>query len=277
MHERAVVLVLFSAILHAAWNAQLKGCSDRTQFMVTMSLAVGLLALICVPFVPTPAPASWACIAVSAVLHLGYNLLLLENYKRSDFGSAYPIARGVSPLLVTLGAFLLMRQRPTGFAVFGIAMISAGIVFLSTEKSRNGRTATISALSTGVVIAAYTVVDGMGVQRSGNTISYTVWIFATYLLMPVVLLLLREPFRIASTNSLLRPTTAAVFSLAAYTLVLWATHYADVGIVSALRETSVLWAILMSRIFLGEAFTGRRLASALMICSGVMLLVAKSG
>jgi drug/metabolite transporter (DMT)-like permease len=275
MHGWAITLVLLSAILHATWNAQLKGCDDRAQFMVNMCLTTGVLALTCAPFVPWPSKPSWMCVAVSSVLHIAYNLLLLQNYKRSDLGSAYAIARGISPFLVTLGAFILMRQRPSAFSVAGVVMISAGIIFLSTGEAKTDRYATLSALTTGVIIAAYTVVDGMGVQRSQSTLSYIVWVFASYLLMPAVLLLLRMPVRAITVESLPRPAAAGVFSLAAYTLVLWATHYADVGIVSALRETSVLWAVIIGRRFLGEAFTWRRTASALIICCGVMLLVAK--
>jgi drug/metabolite transporter (DMT)-like permease len=276
MHEFAIALVLFSAILHATWNAQLKGGGDRPQFMTTMSLVMGLAALICTAFVPLPAKSAWVCVAVSAALHIAYNLLLLQNYKISDFASSYPIARGISPLLVTLGAFLLMHQRPNAFAIAGVATISAGIVFLSTGKYKTGAFATLSALATGAIIAAYTVVDGMGVQRSQNTLSYAMWVFASYLLMPVVLLLLRFPVRVLHADSLPRATGAGTISLAAYTIVLWATHYAAVGIVSALRETSVLWAIVIGRVFLGEAFTWRRAASASLICCGVILLVAMS-
>jgi drug/metabolite transporter (DMT)-like permease len=275
MHGYAVALVLFSAILHATWNAQLKGTSDRAQFMVNMCLAVGGLSLICVPFLPWPSMSSWTCIGISAVLHFVYNLLLLQNYKRSDLGSAYAIARGVSPFLVTLGAFVLMRQRPSALAIAGVALISAGIIFLSTGQAKTGKFATISALATGATIAAYTVVDGMGVQRSQSTFSYTVWVFASYLLMPAVLLLFRIPIRAIALQSFPRAAGAGVFSLAAYTLVLWATHYADVGIVSALRETSVLWAIIIGRAFLGEAFTWRRTASAITICCGITLLVMR--
>jgi drug/metabolite transporter (DMT)-like permease len=276
MHERAVILVLLSALLHATWNAQLKGSGDRARFMANMSVAMGAIAMLCVPFVPLPASSSWVCVAISAILHIGYNLLLLENYRKNDFGSAYPIARGISPFLVTVGAFFVMRQRPSGFAVAAIAMISMGIVFLSTERAKTGRRTTLSAVATGVSIAAYTVVDGLGVQRSGSTFSYTVWVFASYLFMPLVLMLLRIPGSRVKINSMSRPMGAAVFSLLAYALVLWATHYVDVGIVSALRETSVLWAVVMSRVFLGEAFTWRRLSSALMICLGVFLLVANT-
>jgi drug/metabolite transporter (DMT)-like permease len=275
MHEYAVALVLLSAVLHATWNAQLKGSTDRSQFMANMSTSMGALALLCVPFVPLPTGTAWVCIALSAVLHIAYNLLLLQNYRISDFSSAYPIARGISPLLVSFGAFLLMHQRPNSFAIAGVTMISAGIVFLSTGKARAGARATTSALATGVTIAAYTVTDGMGIQRSQSTLSYTVWVFASYLMMPFVLLLLRTPVKPIVAANLPRAAAAGAFSLAAYTLVLWATHYVDVGIVSALRETSVLWAIVIGRLFLGEAFTWRKVASALTICSGITLLILR--
>ena len=276
MHAHAVTLVLLSALLHATWNAQLKGSNNRSQFMANMSTFMGVLALICLPFVPAPVGSAWACIALSAVLHTVYNLLLLQNYRISDFSSAYPIARGISPLLVTLGAFLLMHQRPNIFVLCGVAMISTGIVFLSTGKDKAGTRATLSALMTGAIIAAYTVTDGMGIQRSQTTLSYTAWVFASYLLMPIVLLLLRVPVQIIKNEDLPRAAGAGAFSLAAYTLVLWATHYVDVGVVSALRETSVLWAVVLGRVFLGEVFTWRRAVSASIICLGIASLVFKS-
>src|ERR1700759_5099752 len=119
MHEFAISLVLLSAILHATWNAQLKSGTDRPQFMTTMSLVMGVVALICAAFVPLPARSAWVCVVVSAVMHVAYNLLLLQNYRISDFASSYPIARGISPLLVTFGAFVLMHQRPNLFAICG--------------------------------------------------------------------------------------------------------------------------------------------------------------
>jgi drug/metabolite transporter (DMT)-like permease len=272
----ATILVLLSAIFHATWNAQLKGSSDRSQFMANMSTSIGALALTCLPFVPFPVRAAWGCIAVSTVLHVAYNLLLLQNYRISDFSSAYPIARGISPLLVTFGAFILVHQRPSVFAICGVAMISAGIVFLSTGKDKAGTRATLSALATGAVIAAYTVTDGIGVRHSPTTFSYTAWVFASYLLMPVVLLLLRKPVQIVKSENLPRAMGAGAFSLAAYTLVLWAARYVDFGVVSALRETSVLWATLLARLFLGEAFTWRKTVSGSMICLGIAALVLKS-
>jgi drug/metabolite transporter (DMT)-like permease len=278
MHGIALLLVLLSAIFHATWNAQLKGCEDRAQFLMNMCLVVGVLALLCVLFAGWPSGSatsrgSWGCVGLSAILHIAYNLLLLQNYRRSDLGSAYATARGVSPLLVTVGGFLLMQQRPSVSTVAGIAMISSGILFLSTEKAADGRRATLIALATGAVIGAYTVVDGIGVRHSQNTLSYTAWVFASYLLTPAVLRLMRMPVHTTTLRGLPQAAIAGVFSLAAYTLVLWATRYADIGIVSALRETSVLWAVVIGQRFLGETFTWRRIASASIICGGVILLV----
>jgi drug/metabolite transporter (DMT)-like permease len=134
--------------------------------------------------------------------------------------------------------------------ICGAAMISLGILFLSTGKEKAGTRATISALAIGAVIAAYSVTDGIGIQQFHNTLTDTTWVFASYLLIPLVLLVLRVPVQIVKTENLPRAAGAGAFSLAAYTLVLGATRYVDVGLVSALRETSVLWAIVLGGLLL---------------------------
>ncbi len=273
MRGYAIPIVLLSAVLHAAWNAQMKGSTDRSRFLASMTAAVGLLAGLSIPFVPAPSRAAWACIGLSSALHLFYNFLLLQNYRISNFSTAYPIARGVSPLLITVGALVLMRQRPHIIAVAGVAMISIGILYLAKEQSRMGARATLFALGTGVAIAAYTVTDTIGVQRSGSTLSYVVWIFASYLLMPPGLLLLQNPIRFEKIQDSLRAVGAGALSMTAYFLVLWATHYVDVGIVSALRETSVLWALVIAHFLLGEPFTWKRFCSASAVCVGIVLLI----
>lgn len=273
MHGFAVSLVLLSATCHATWNAQLKSGNDRAQFMSSMSLLMALLSLACAGFVPLPVRSAYPCLFVSAVLHILYNLLLLQNYRSSDFATSYPVARGISPLLVTVGAFLFLKQRPNPLALGGIALISLGIVFVATGRRRMSLAGTLSAAATGTVIAAYTVVDGLGVQRAGGALSYSAWLFATYLFMPAVLLLLRFRVQLISRNDWTKAAGAGTLSLVAYTLVLWGTQYVPIGLVSALRETSVLWAVLIGYVFLGEALTWRRTVSACMIFAGISLVV----
>ena len=276
MHVSVLILVLLSAILHAAWNAQLKSGKDQAQFMASMSLAVATISLLCVPLVGLPSVRSWPCIVASGALHILYNFLLLQKYKNTDFSSAYPISRGVSPVLVTLGAFLTMHQRLAWTTLLGVGLISGGILLQITGKNRLALPLTLPAFATGGTIAAYTVVDTIGVQRTDSTASYSVWIFASYLFVPLLLRLLRMRVRLFDRASLPGATSAGVFSLVAYTIVLWATHYVAVGTVSALRETSVLWAAVIGRVFLGEALTRRKVGSAILICCGVILLVGSN-
>ena len=184
MHASALVLVLLSAVLHAAWNAQLKSGKDQAQFMASMSLAVATISLLCVPLVGLPGIRSWPCIVASGALHILYNFLLLQKYKNTDFSSAFPISRGVSPILVTLGALLFIHQRLALPTLLGVGVISGGILLQITGKNRLTLPLAVPAFATGATIAAYTVVDTIGVQRSNSTASYTIWVFASYLFVP---------------------------------------------------------------------------------------------
>lgn len=274
MHGFALALVLVSAVLHATWNALLKSGTERPQFMASMSLVVGVTALLATMFVPFPGRDAWVCIAVSAVLHIGYNLLLLAKYSTSDFAATYPMSRGSSPLLVALAAFLLLHQRLNGAMLAGVAMVSGGILLIAMGRDRIDKSSTFAALWTGATIAAYTVTDSLGVERAHNAMGYSMWIFASYLLMPLVLRGMRFRVRVSATASLPTAAMAGLFSLAAYTIVLWATQYVRVGIVSAMRETSVLWALVIGFVFLGERFTWRRAISAAFICIGIVFLLS---
>ncbi len=276
MHVSAIALVLLSALLHAAWNAQLKSDKDQAQFMSSMSLAVGAISLLCLPLVGRPSARSWPCIALSGALHILYNFLLLQKYKNADFSSAYPISRGVSPVLVSLGAFLFMRQHLALLSLTGIGLISGGLLLQVTGKNKLSLPLTLPAFATGATIAAYTVVDTIGVQRSESTASYSVWIFASYLFVPVLLRVLRFRVHLLDRASMPKATCGGVLSLIAYTVVLWATHSVAVGTVSALRETSVLWAAAIGRVFFGEKLTQRKMGSAVLICCGVILLVSSN-
>jgi len=161
-------LVLFAALLHASWNALLKGGNDGFWAMTVMGIATSLVCAAVAFFLPLPAPASWPYIAASALLHVGYNAFLVRAYRNGDFGSAYPIARGSSPLLVTLGAAIAVGEWPAPLGILGIILVSGGIISLAFRDRRLPEAGILYALGTGIFIAAYSVTDGMGGRLSGN-------------------------------------------------------------------------------------------------------------
>jgi drug/metabolite transporter (DMT)-like permease len=254
-------LVLFAALLHASWNALLKGGGDRLWSMTIMGLAIFLAGAVLAPLFPLPQPASWPCILASAILHVGYNAFLIRAYRNGEFGSAYPVARGSSPLLVTLGAALVAKEWPTGTALLGIALVSLGIMSLAFRGRRLPEAGILYALGTGCFIAAYSVTDGIGARLSGNASAYTLWMCLIWGATAVpVYWLRRRDLRL--WRGMRQTGTAAMgglVSLLAYGIVIFAMAHAPMGSVSALRETSVLFAILLARIFFAERLTLRRL------------------
>jgi len=267
-------LVLFAALLHASWNAVLKGGGDGLWTMTIMGIATSLACAIAAFFLPVPASASWPYIAGSALLHVGYNAFLIRAYRGGDFGSAYPIARGSSPLLVTLGAALMATEWPAWSGIFGIVLVSGGIISLAFRGRRLPESGIVYALGTGAIIAAYSVTDGMGGRLSGNTVAYTVWMCLLWGIAALPIYLLRRPDGAIWRG--FRKTGLAAFggvvSLAAYGIVIFAMSRAPMGSVSALRETSVLFAVLLARIFFAERLTARRILSAVIIAAGALCL-----
>jgi drug/metabolite transporter (DMT)-like permease len=269
-----VSLVLLAAFLHAGWNALLRGGADRLWSMTIMCLAVAMASAAVALFLAPPAKSSWIYAAISAGLHVGYNLFLVRSYRVGDLGQTYPIARGTSPLLITIAASVFAGERVGTGALLGIALVSGGIMFLAFKGRRLAVPSLPYALGTGCFIAAYSVVDGIGVRLSGAPMAYTAWMCALWgILMPWVYIALR------GTGSLftVRPgfTTAFIgglVSLLAYGLVIYAMSSAPMGAVSALRETSVVFATLIGYFFLGEKLTARKLLACSVIAIGTMAI-----
>jgi len=267
-------LVLVAAMLHACWNALLKGGRDRFWSMTVMGIATTIACALILAFLPMPLRASWPCIAGSALLHIGYNLFLIRAYRGGEFGLAYPIARGSSPLLVTLGAAVADGESPSASGIAGIVLVSGGIISLAFRGRRLPEVGILYALGTGFFIAAYSVTDGIGGRLSGNPAAYTVWLCLLWGLASVPVYWLRR--RDVRLWRGARPTLLAglggVVSLLAYGIVIFAMSRAPMGSVSALRETSVLFAVLLGRLFFAEPLTFRRIISAVVILAGVLCL-----
>lgn len=274
MPVHIVLLILFAALLHAGWNALLRSGADRLWSMTVMCLAVATASVIAALFLAPPARVSWGYAVLSAVLHVGYNLFLVRSYRAGDLGQTYPIARGCSPILVTMGASLFVGEKVSVAALLGIALVSVGIMCLAFRGRKLQVPSLPYALGTGCFIAAYSVADGIGVRLSGAPMAYTAWMSALWgLLMPAVYVGLR------GTQSLFlaRPGFGSSFagglvSLLAYGIVIYAMSVAPMGAVSALRETSVLFAALIGYLFLGESLTVLRLLACAAIAAGTVMI-----
>jgi drug/metabolite transporter (DMT)-like permease len=268
-------LVLISAAMHASWNALLKGGSDRLCSVTVMAVTTSLLAGLGALFLPGPRIASWGCIALSAVLHGVYNLLLVASYRHGDLGVSYPIARGSSPLLVAIGALVIAHERLDVLSLTGIGLISLGILGLAFEtRNASLSRALVPALLTGATIAAYTLADGIGARLSGHSQAYAAWLFVSY--GPAMLLILiiwrgrADSFRLdaeAASSAL-----GGIVSMIAYAIVIWAASVSPMGPISALRETGVVFAALLGRMFLGERLGPGRLAACTIVAVGAACL-----
>lgn len=269
-----VSLVLFAALLHASWNALLRGGADRLWSMTVMCIAIAVTCVVAAAFMAPPAAASWGYAVLSAVLHVGYNLFLVRSYRVGDLGQVYPISRGSSPALIALGAAVFAGESIAPGVLLGIALVCGGIISLAFRGRKLSVPSLPYALGTGCFIAAYSVVDGIGARLSGAPLAYTVWMCALWgVLMPMVYIGLRDARSLFSVRpGMFSAAAGGLVSLLAYGIVIYAMNEAPLGAVSALRETSVLFAALIGAIFLGETLTARRILACVVIVSGTIII-----
>ncbi|WP_250437591.1 EamA family transporter [Caballeronia sp. ATUFL_F2_KS9A] len=271
-------VVILAAVLHASWNAMLHGNRDRFLSMTWMSIAIGAVSAIVVFYLPMPAKAAWPYIVASGLVHIVYNVSLVRSYRRGDLAQAYPIARGSSPMLVTLGAAIFAHEAIGLLHALGIVLISGGIIALALQGGRVSRAGVLAALTTGVTIAIYTVIDGIGVRLSdGEALTYTAWMFMFYWFMPMIFVAKRGPAALwtpvkRAPMAVGSSLAGGLVSIAAYGIVIWAMQSGAMGTVSALRETSVVFAALIGRVFLQEAVSARRWLACVVVAVGAVCL-----
>lgn len=266
-------VVLFAAALHATWNAIVKGGGDKLLTTILIAGSGGVLAVALLPFLDHPAPASWPFIAASTVIHVAYYRLVALNYHVSDMSLAYPVMRGTAPLLVAgiSVAFLHLSLPP--LATVGIVIICAGVLSMAITPG-GGRHGIGLALLNACVIAAYTLVDGEGVRRSEHAASYTLWLYLVLgpLLVVWALATRRGQFVRYAAANWKYGLIGGIGTVASYGLALWAMTIAPVAVVSALRETSILFGVLLTATVLKERVDRRRVVAACIIAVGAIAL-----
>ncbi|MCW5680713.1 MAG: EamA family transporter [Xanthobacteraceae bacterium] len=269
--------VLAGAVMHAGWNALVKTGLDRTTSIFLLAAFQGIISLALIPLFVLPAALSWPWIAVSALLHSGYKIFLIRAYEHGDFSQVYPLARGSAPLIVAIAGIFLLNESLTAMKFAAVCAIGLGVMLMSAKFGAGEampRKALLFALGTALFTASYTLVDAVGAQLSGTASGFTLWMFAgDGILMTLYALLVRgRGLAAAVRGNVGSGIVAGVLSLGSYWIAIWAFTLAPVALVAALRETSVLFAMLIAVFLLGEKAGAQRWLAAALILAGIVLI-----
>jgi drug/metabolite transporter (DMT)-like permease len=274
-----LVAVLTAAACHAGWNALLKLRLEPVVATALVAMASGVVAVPFVLFSGLPETAAWPYVFASVVIHIGYYLTLAEAYRHGDLGQVYPIARGTAPLATAVLAALVLGEALGLLGWAGVTVVAAGILLLAVPAGQRAgpldHRSVVFALLTSLTITAYTLVDGIGARVAGSAAAYTAWLFllsggamSLFGLIRIGAPRLAAEFKGNWTIAL----GGAALSTAAYAIAIWAMTVAPIALVAALRETSVLFATLLSTLLLREPWLAARVAATVMVLGGVMLL-----
>ena len=273
------LLVLLAAVLHASWNVLVKTGGDRLLVQTTVIATGSLACALALPFVPLPPLAAWPFVLASVAIHNVYFFFLLRSYAHGDLSQVYPIARGTSPLVVALGAIPLAGEHLAAGDLAGVALVTLGLAGLAGGRRTGDDPRAIRyALGTGLLIAAFTLVDGIGVRQTESPLSFILWMQAGEIVPLGAFVLLRRrdrlaPFLAASgAHGVAAGVGGGLMAVAAYGIVLWAYSRAALAPVAALRETSVVMAAAFGALSLGEPFGLRRVIASAVVVAGVALL-----
>jgi drug/metabolite transporter (DMT)-like permease len=302
MTLEVMLVVLGSALLHALWNALVRSASDKFSSTVWIVCGAAVWALPLLTATPLPASESWPYLLASVLIHGVYFTLVALAYRGTELGVAYPLMRGSAPALTAVLGVLLLGETLNMSAITGVALVCAGVLSMGVGAWRNGSTSTsltqsfsqlsqrptvqgftiMVALLNAVVIASYTLVDGAGVRLAGNPWSYTLYLFIGTALLMGLMALARGRWQAKALNNTVQRMSrreglrlaawGGAGTLGAYGLVLWAFAQAPVALVAALRETSIVFALLLGAVFLKERLTRTKLIAVVLIAAGAVCL-----
>ena len=271
-------IVLWAAALHAGWNFLVKIAPNKQLAITAVVLGHVPAALVCLTFVPAPHPASWPYILVGALLHVGYQQFLAYAYGLGDFSKVYPIARGAAPLFIVAMSVFILGQDIGLNGIFATAVIALGVGGLSFAGRRHmaarSGAAVMAALITGLFIAGYSLVDGLGARLAGTALGFYGWLAVLNALAMALLMLGKNRGALARVPSegKLAFFVGGTTSFSAFAMVIWAFTQAPIALVSALRETSIIFGLIAGRWLLREHIGKAQLASVSVIALGATLV-----
>lgn len=276
MSGQVILLVLGAALLHASWNIIVKGGDNKLFESAMNALGGGLGALCILPFLPVPDKSAWGLLALSCCCHLTYYICIAEAYKVTDLSLGYTIMRGSAPMLTALVLCVMgVPLSLTGWG--GVLLLCSGILTLALEQKFSHKASLkgiLYSLRTSFVIMGYTLADGYGARASGNGVSYTCWIFFLNIFPLHIYVLSRygkEYLRYLRKRAAVG-ISGGLAGLGSYGIAIWAMTVAPIALVAALRETSVIFGMIMAVLFLGEKLSVVRVLAILLVMGGAMIL-----
>jgi len=275
METEVFLIVLFSAFLHAIWNSMASKYKDKNVSIGAIVYGHVPLCIVAIIFLPSPSIESFPYIILSALIHQGYQNFLLTAYQTGKFTTVYPVARGFGPLVATVISIIFLGVYLKGFTIISILLISSGVMLIglfSKSVIKNNKILYTS-LATGVFIGIYSVVDGQGARVSGSAISYMSWVFIfSALFFPIVLHFRKQKniLKKTLTKGKFIFWIGGTFSYLAYVVTVWAFTKAPVPMVSALRESSIIFAIFIGYFYLKDKINFYKIVSILLIFLGVI-------
>jgi drug/metabolite transporter (DMT)-like permease len=276
-----LVAVLGAAALHALWNSLVKSASDKFLSSAIVALWCGVAAVVAALVLPRPADAAFPFIIASALIHIVYFILVGQLYRTADLSVAYPIMRGLAPLIAAIIALVTLGEAPPPIASLGVGLLVVGVLAMGASGFAHGRinrSTILVALVNSAVIAIYSVIDGQGARLSGAgsafAFAYNSWADALTALayLPIILFLRGRSAVAAFVVDWRRGLVAGLAAFFGYAIVIWAMTQAPIAAVAALRETSVVFAAIIGIVALGEPFHRQRAIAVLVILAGIILL-----
>ena len=271
----AFCAVLFAALLHAGWNALVKTGNNKQTAMLLLTLAHGSIGLCLIPFLPMPRGEVWIWLLASGFTHMLYQLFLGFAYERGDLSRVYPIARGGAPMIVLIISFLFRVDTLRGFDFLGILVLGLGILLMTRGVFNSGEDRKLIPLAIGsaCATAGYSLIDGLGARVMGDALAYVSWllIFSAVFYTPVILLLRGRSVLPQNSSQISVGFLAGFASFVAYAIVVWAMTEAPIALVTALRESSILFAMILGWLFFREKMGLSKILAGIVIVIGVIL------
>jgi drug/metabolite transporter (DMT)-like permease len=270
-------VVLVAALLHALWNAAVKHSVQSRLPSAAIFIGAGMVCIVLVPWVPVPHGPSWPFLLGSVATHFFYSVMLGRAYRVGDFSHTYPVMRGLPPLLTVPLVALFIDESLSARQLAAMLVLCLGILSLVFESGfrRTSRMASVGwAVLVAITIAIYTTLDGLGVRRSGSPLGYVVWLclLEGLTLAPLVVATQGVPMLVTVVRNWKLTLVGGSATLAGYGLVMWAMTQAPIALVSAARETSVIFAVLLGVLAFKERLTRTRLLSIALVMVGLVTM-----